>query len=105
MSKSLGNYIGINEPAKDIFGKTMSVSDVLMWRYFELLSFRRDAGAQRTMRAEVDAGQLNPRDLKLELAHELTERFCGKAEADKVLADWHKRTRKARCPTTSPNTN
>ena len=102
MSKSLGNYIGINEPAKDIFGKAMSVSDVLMWRYFELLSFKRDAGAQKRMKAEAEAGQVNPRDLKLELAHELTERFCGKAEADRVLAEWHQRTQEGALPSDIP---
>lgn len=103
MSKSLGNYIGINEPAKDIFGKTMSVSDTLMWRYYELLSFRASAADLRRMRAEADAGQRNPRDLKLELAHELTERFQGKAAADQVLADWHRRTQEGALPSDIPD--
>jgi tyrosyl-tRNA synthetase len=98
MSKSLGNYIGINEPAAEIFGKTMSISDELMWRYFELLSFKRDAAAQRTMRADAASGAMNPRDLKLELAFELTERFQGKAAADQVLANWHKRTQEGAVP-------
>jgi tyrosyl-tRNA synthetase len=98
MSKSLGNYIGINEAAKDIFGKTMSVSDTLMWRYYELLSFRCSAARLRELRAECDSGQCNPRDLKLELAHELTERFQGKAAADQVLADWHRRTQEGALP-------
>jgi tyrosyl-tRNA synthetase len=75
MSKSLGNYIGINEPAGQIFGKLMSVSDELMWRYFELLSFRPVA-AIAAMRAEIAAGA-NPRDIKFRLAVELVDRFHG----------------------------
>ena len=73
MSKSLGNYIGINESPSEIFGKTMSVSDDLMWRYFELLSFRSVAelGA---LKAASAAGR-NPRDIKFELATELVSRF------------------------------
>ncbi len=99
MSKSLGNYIGINEPAKDIFGKTMSISDSLMWRYFELLSFDKSAAKLRTAKVDAAAGQLNPRDLKLELAGELTARFAGKAAAEQVLSDWHKRTQEGAIPT------
>ena len=99
MSKSLGNYIGINEPAKDIFGKTMSISDLLMWRYFELLSFDKTAAQLRTAQADAAGGQLNPRDLKLELASELTARFAGKAAAEQVLSDWHKRTQEGAIPT------
>jgi tyrosyl-tRNA synthetase len=99
MSKSLGNYIGINEPAKDIFGKTMSISDTLMWRYFELLSFNKTAAELRTLQTEAAAGQLNPRDLKLDLAFELTARFAGNALADQVLSDWHKRTQEGAIPT------
>jgi tyrosyl-tRNA synthetase len=75
MSKSLGNYIGINEPADVQFGKLMSISDDLMWRYFELLSFRTlaDVGALRKAVAE---GR-NPRDVKFELAIEIVDRFHG----------------------------
>jgi tyrosyl-tRNA synthetase len=75
MSKSLGNYVGINEPADAQFGKLMSVSDQLMWRYFELLSFRplQDIAA---LRAAVAAGR-NPRDVKFELAVEIVDRFHG----------------------------
>jgi tyrosyl-tRNA synthetase len=75
MSKSLGNYIGINEPADVQFGKLMSISDELMWRYFELLSFRplAEIGALRTA---IGAGR-NPRDVKFELGVELVERFHG----------------------------
>ncbi len=75
MSKSLGNYVGINEPADTQFGKLMSISDVLMWRYFELLSFRPLADIA-TLRAAVDAGR-NPRDVKFELGVELVDRFHG----------------------------
>jgi tyrosyl-tRNA synthetase len=99
MSKSLGNYIGINEPATDIFGKSMSISDTLMWRYFELLSFKKTAADLRIAQRDATAGLLNPRDLKLELAFELTERFAGKAAAQQVLSDWHKRTHEGALPT------
>jgi len=75
MSKSLGNYVGINEPADAQFGKLMSISDDLMWRYFELLSFRPLADIA-ALRAAVDAGR-NPRDVKFELGVEIVERFHG----------------------------
>jgi tyrosyl-tRNA synthetase len=73
MSKSLGNYVGITDPPGEMFGKIMSVSDDLMWRYFELLSFRTldDIEGLRTRVAEGG----NPRDVKFELALELVERF------------------------------
>lgn len=73
MSKSLGNYIGINEPPDEMFGKLMSISDDLMWRYLELLSAEEVETIGR-WRAEVGAG-LNPRDIKFRLAHEITARF------------------------------
>ena len=75
MSKSLGNYVGINEPADTQFGKLMSISDDLMWRYFELLSFRPLAEIA-ALRAAVTAGR-NPRDVKFELGVEIVERFHG----------------------------
>ena len=75
MSKSLGNYVGINEPADAQFGKLMSISDELMWRYFELLSFRPLA-AIAALRAAVASGR-NPRDVKFELGVEIVERFHG----------------------------
>jgi tyrosyl-tRNA synthetase len=79
MSKSLGNYIGITEAPDSMFGKILSISDELMWRYYELLSFRSlaDIAALRTAAA---AGR-NPRDIKLELAAEITARFHGAAAA------------------------
>jgi tyrosyl-tRNA synthetase len=99
MSKSLGNYIGINEPASEIFGKTMSISDDLMWRYIELLSFNIGTGELRTLRADHAAGQLNPRDLKIRLAHEIAERFAGKRAADAAVEGWHKRVLEGAMPT------
>jgi tyrosyl-tRNA synthetase len=73
MSKSLGNYIGIAEPPDEMFGKLMSVSDDLMWRYFELLSFRATADIER-LRTQVAEGR-NPRDVKFELGMEIVDRF------------------------------
>jgi tyrosyl-tRNA synthetase len=80
MSKSLGNYIGINEPPSEIFGKVMRLSDDLMWRYFELLSFEKSLADIEAMRRAVAEGSANPRDFKMALARELTARFHG-AEA------------------------
>jgi len=75
MSKSLGNYIGITEEPDQMFGKLMSISDELMWRYFELLSFRPNADLERLKRS-VDEGR-NPRDVKFELGVEIVDRFHG----------------------------
>jgi tyrosyl-tRNA synthetase len=75
MSKSLGNYIGITEPAEQMFGKLMSISDDLMWRYFDLLSFRTNADIER-MKSECAEGR-NPRDVKFELGVEIVDRFHG----------------------------
>jgi tyrosyl-tRNA synthetase len=75
MSKSLGNYVGITDPPGEMFGKLMSISDQLMWRYYELLSFLPMAEIARR-RAAVDAGR-NPRDAKFELAVEIVDRFHG----------------------------
>ena len=79
MSKSLGNYIGINEPADEIFGKLMSISDELMWRYIELLSFEPLSVVDR-WKAEVAAGR-NPRDIKVTFAQEIVARFHDRAAA------------------------
>ncbi len=79
MSKSLGNYIGINEPPGEMFGKLMKISDDLMWRYFELLSFRPISGIDE-LKQSVKVGK-NPRDVKFELALELVTRFHSAAEA------------------------
>ena len=75
MSKSMGNYIGIAEPADDMFGKVMSISDDLMWRWFDLLSFRPNVELAR-LREDV-AGGRNPRDVKFELGVEIVDRFHG----------------------------
>ena len=89
MSKSLGNYIGINEPAIDMVTKTMKIDDVLMWRWIELLSFEITLSEVEVLRRDIDAGQLNPRDLKLRLARELAARFHGAEAADQAVAGWN----------------
>ena len=97
MSKSLGNYIGIDEPAKEIFGKIMSISDDLMWRYFELLSFNKSGAEQRQMREAVAAGA-NPRDYKVALAQEIVARFHDQAAAEQCLSDWQQLFQKGAIP-------
>ncbi len=82
MSKSLDNYIGIDEPPNEMFGKMMKISDELMWRYFELLSFRSTADIEGLKRA-VDDGR-NPRDVKFELAREIVARFHDGAAAERA---------------------
>jgi tyrosyl-tRNA synthetase len=89
MSKSLDNYIGINEPPIDIVTKTMKIDDTLMWRWFELLSFDVSMAELARMQGDVDAGQLNPRDAKLRLARELATRFHNAAAAEQAIAGWH----------------
>jgi tyrosyl-tRNA synthetase len=86
MSKSLGNYIAINDPADQMFGKLMSISDALMWRYFELLSFRPLADVAM-LRRSVEQGR-NPRDVKFELARELVARFHDLSAAERAQADF-----------------
>ena len=81
MSKSLDNYIGLREPPNTMFGKLMSISDTLMWRYYALLS-RRLPTEVAAMQAQCEAGELNPRDAKVELARELVTRFHGATEAE-----------------------
>ena len=89
MSKSLGNYIGIDEPAKEIFGKIMSISDTLMWRYFELLSFK-DLGEIEQYKKQVETGT-NPRDIKFDLAEEIITRFHNSKSAQDAKNDFVKR--------------
>lgn len=89
MSKSLGNYIGIDEPAIDIVTKTMKIGDALMWRWIELLSFDIGIDEAARLKAAVAAEQANPRDIKLRLARELAARFHGDAAAEQALAGWH----------------
>jgi tyrosyl-tRNA synthetase len=89
MSKSLGNYIGIDEPAIDIVNKTMRIGDALMWRWIELLSFEIGIDEAARLRDDVASGALNPRDVKLRLARELAARFHDPAAADTAVAGWH----------------
>ena len=89
MSKSKGNYIGITEPANTMFAKLLSISDVLMWRYFTLLSFRPEAEIA-SLKREVENGR-NPKDAKVLLAKEITARFHSSAAADAALDDFQRR--------------
>jgi len=91
MSKSKGNYIALTEPANDMFAKLMSISDVLMWRYFDLLSLRSEAEIAR-LKAEVSGGR-NPRDAKVMLAKEIVARFHSTGAADAGEADFNHRAR------------
>ena len=89
MSKSLGNTIGINEPAIDIVTKTMKIGDELMWRWIELLSFEISMKEVEGLRRDIAADILNPRDLKLRLARELTTRFHDASAAEQAIAGWN----------------
>jgi tyrosyl-tRNA synthetase len=100
MSKSLNNYIGINEPPSEIFGKLMSISDELMWRYIELLSFA-PLSTIRKWKEEVARGR-NPRDIKVGLAQEIVERFHGRAAAENALADFEARFKDGGMPENMP---
>ena len=91
MSKSKGNFIALTEPANDMFAKLMSISDTLMWKYFDLLSFRSVDEIER-LKVEIDAGR-NPREAKVLLAREITARFHGPAAADTGEADFNLRAR------------
>ena len=91
MSKSKGNYIGITEPANTMFAKVMSISDVMMWRYYELLSFRSMAEIAQ-FKTDVDGGR-NPRDIKVLLAQEIVERFHSRQAAEDALTDFNHRAR------------
>jgi len=91
MSKSKGNYIAISDPPNDMFGKLMSISDDLMWKYFDLLSTRSEADIAG-VRAEI-AGGRNPRDAKVALANEITSRFHGPKAAEAAAADFDLRAR------------
>jgi tyrosyl-tRNA synthetase len=89
MSKSLGNYIGIDEPAIDMVTKTMKIGDELMWKWIELLSFEIGVDEARRLREEVASGALNPRDVKLRLARELAARFHGASAAEHAVIGWN----------------
>lgn len=88
MSKSLDNYIGINEPAIDMVSKTMKIDDSLMWRWIELLSFDISLAELAQLRADVAASAVHPRDIKLRLARELATRFHDATEAEQAIAGW-----------------
>jgi tyrosyl-tRNA synthetase len=98
MSKSLGNYVGIDEPPEEMFGKLMSISDDLMWRYFELLSFDKSLDDLARMRQEAQGGQVNPRDCKVELALEIVTRFHDAAAARAALDAFERRFRQGQMP-------
>ena len=91
MSKSKGNYIGITEPGNTMFAKVMSISDVMMWRYYELLSFRPMAEIEK-FKQEIEGGR-NPRGFKVLLAQEIVERFHSRQAAEDALADFDHRAR------------
>jgi tyrosyl-tRNA synthetase len=96
MSKSMGNYVGINERPEDIFGKLMSISDDLMWRYIELLSFE-SIETMNKWKQEVAAGR-NPRDIKVAFAQEIVARFHDGAAARRALSDFEARFRQGALP-------
>ena len=100
MSKSLDNYIGITEAPDEMFGKLMSISDELMWRYFELLSFR-PTGEIDGLKKAVDEGR-NPRDIKFELGVEIVDRFHGAGAGDKARATFIARFRGGEMPEDMP---
>jgi tyrosyl-tRNA synthetase len=100
MSKSLDNYVGITEPANEMFGKLMSISDELMWRYYRLLSFRPLEELARLER-ECAEGR-NPREAKVELATEIVARFHGRAAAQHALAEFEARFRGGALPESMP---
>lgn len=100
MSKSLGNYIGITDAPNDMFGKIMSISDELMWRYFDLLSFRPIAEITQ-LKESVDNGT-NPRDVKIELAKEIIARFHSQQAAEGAHQDFIQRFQKNAIPDDIP---
>jgi tyrosyl-tRNA synthetase len=100
MSKSLGNYIGVTEAPDDMFGKLMSISDDLMWRYFDLLSFRPNADLEK-FRREAAEGR-NPMEVKFELAREITTRFHDSAAAGLAYNHFRSRSQKGEVPEDLP---
>ncbi|OJZ18036.1 MAG: tyrosine--tRNA ligase [Thiobacillus sp. 65-29] len=100
MSKSLGNYVGINEPPREIFGKLMSVSDELMWRYIHLLSFEPLATIEGWKRQVAEGA--NPRDVKVRFAQEIVTRFHGRAAAEEALAEFEARFQRGALPDDMP---
>jgi len=103
MSKSMGNYIGVTDTPQDMFGKLMTVSDDLMWRYFDLLSFRSLAQIAN-FREEMGQGR-NPRDIKVLLAQEIVARFHSQKAAEEALAEFEARFRRGVLPDDMPEIN
>ncbi len=101
MSKSLDNYVGVDEPPKEQFGKLMSLSDGLMWRYYELLSAEPEAEVERRKSA-CAAGDLNPRDAKIAFAKEIVSRYHGAPQADAAEASWLAQFSKRQVPDDMP---
>jgi len=101
MSKSMDNYVGVTEPATDMFGKIMSISDDLMWRWYDLLSLKADNAIAEYRRA-ADAGEANPRDIKWELASEIVERFHGATALKRAQDDFVARFRRHELPEEIP---
>jgi len=102
MSKSLGNYVGINEPPDQIFGKLMSISDELMWRYMELLSFQPMPEIAFKREAAI-RGELNPRDIKIDFAKEIVQRFHGGASGQNAAREFIARFREGAMPENIPD--
>jgi len=100
MSKSLGNYIGIAEPAQEIFGKVMRISDELMWSYLELLSFEPMESIRAKKKAVAEGA--NPREVKFAFAKEIVERFHGKSAAEGAAQEFNSRFRDRALPTDIP---
>ena len=101
MSKSLGNYIGITEPPSDIYGKVLSVSDDLMLRYYELLS-ELSSDQITELKQKMEAGDIHPKEVKKQLARELTARFHSQEAADKAEAEFEKIFKKGGLPEDIP---
>ncbi|MBX5479537.1 MAG: tyrosine--tRNA ligase [Pyrinomonas methylaliphatogenes] len=101
MSKSLGNYIGINEPPQEIFGKVMSISDELMWRYYELCTDLRPDEIE-AMRAKAERGEINPRDAKAELARRIVADFHGLEAARRAEEEFNRIFRRHEAPSEVP---
>ncbi len=102
MSKSLGNTIGIDEPPREMFGKIMSLSDTLMWRYYELLSLDTRLDELEAMQADAASGARNPRDFKVRLGREIVARFHGGAAAEDAVTEFEQRFRKGELPDDMP---
>lgn len=100
MSKSLGNYIGIDEPPAEMFGKLMSISDTLMWRYINLLSFKTPVEIQQWQQSVVEGA--NPRDIKVEFAQEIVERFHNQAAAVQAYENFVARFQQGQIPEEMP---